>query len=264
MAIRKFLSNGYSPELLAHYLQIKKGDLYLDLDREIPFHCLEDLSLAKQKIDLGVPFEYVTNQVLFWNLPLYVNSHVLIPRVETEILVEHVIRRRSKDQLILWDLCTGSGCIGIALKKAIPELQVTLSDISEEALDVARINAEQNNLDVSFCRGDLLKPFQGQKADIIVCNPPYISETEYENLDLSVKNFEPKQALVGGITGLEFYEKLERELPLFLNPGAKVFFEIGYTQKEALIRLFSSPEWTGQTVLNDWSAKARFFLLEKQ
>jgi release factor glutamine methyltransferase len=126
---------------------------------------------------------------------------------------------------------------------------VTLSDLSKEALQLAALNAKNNGVDVKILQGDLLEPFKGQKADWIVCNPPYISEEEYTHLDPSVRDFEPKMALVGGVKGTEFYLRLERDLAPFLNPGAEVFFEIGANQKEALQKIFPQaeiqPDWAG-------------------
>ncbi len=156
----------------------------------------------------------------------------------------------------LWDVCTGSGYIGISLKKKHPELTVALSDISPDALALAAENATLNHVDVEILQGDLLAPFKGRKADYFICNPPYISQSEYDNLDSSVRDHEPKLALLGGDRGTEFYERLARELPNYLNPGAKVFFEIGANQADAVKKLFPQGE-----VHRDWAGHPRFFTL---
>jgi len=205
----------------------------------------------------GEPFEYVVGECEFFHCTIKVDRRVLIPRPETEILVERVAKEAK--ERVLWDLCTGSGCIGIALKKANPALSVTLSDLSSEALLLAEGNAKLNGVDVEIVQGDLLAPFQGRKADWIVCNPPYISERELGELDPSVVNFEPKMALLGGEKGTEFYERLKKELPPYLNPGAHIFFEIGSGQGEALKKLFPKGE-----LHFDWAGHPRFFFLENQ
>lgn len=159
-------------------------------------------------------------------------------------------------------MCTGSGCIALALKKSFPELEVVGSDLSVEALKVAEDNALRNQLQVSFVKGDLLEPFKGKKADFITCNPPYITEKAYAQLEKEVAGFEPKCALVGGERGTELYEKLEKELPVYLNPGGKVFFEIGYDQGEALLEIFKSSFWKERKVIKDYASHDRFFFLE--
>lgn len=242
-------------ELLSHVLQLKKMDLYLQFDKPIVEKELNIIREMLKRCGKLEPVEYITGVVEFFKCKIQVDPRVLIPRPETEILVEMI--SKEKPSGILWDVCTGSGCIGIALKKAHPELSVTLSDISQDAIALAKENAKRNEVDVQVLQGDLLTPFKGQKADWIICNPPYISELEYSALDPSVRDFEPKQALVGGPSGLEFYERLARELPHYLNANGNVYFEIGSGQGEAMKRLFPS----GQ-LYHDWSGHPRFYLIK--
>ena len=209
---------------------------------------------------MTTPRAYVEGEVEFYDCQISVTPDVLIPRQETEILVDLVLKKLGKGTLL--DLCSGSGCIGLSIKKHLPDLDVVLSDISQKAIDLARKNAEKNNLDVSFFVGDLFNSLTEKKFDYLVCNPPYISEEEYIKLEPSVKDYEPKQALVGGDDGLLFYRRLETEMPNFLSGGAKVFFEIGYTQGKALLEIFSNPIWNNQEVLKDWAGHDRFFFLE--
>ncbi len=164
----------------------------------------------------------------------------------------------------LWDLCTGSGCIGIALKKSLPDLCVTLSDLSKDALSLARENICLNSVQVEVLEGDFLNPFQGSKADFVVSNPPYVSTSEWASLDPSVRLYEPKTALCGGEEGFDFYERLQRELPQFLNPKAQVFLEIGAGMGEGIEKIFSHGPWGSKQLLSDWSGKSRFFFLEMQ
>lgn len=240
-------------DLVAHVLQMKRMDLYLQFDKPIVESELSIIREFVKRVSKGEPFEYVAGVVDFFGCKIKVDPRVLIPRPETEILVEMISKQVQKG--ILWDVCTGSGCIGISLKKARPDLTVTLSDISSDALSLACENAKQNGVEVEFLQGDLLTPFQGRKADAIVCNPPYVSEKEYAHLDPSVLHFEPKLALVGGEKGTEFYERLAERLSSFLKPGGQVFFEIGAGQGEALKKIFPTGE-----LHSDWAGHPRFFL----
>lgn len=240
-------------ELLSHVLKLKKMDLYLQYDKPIIENELNILRELLKKCGKGEPLEYATGEVEFFGCKIKIDKRVLIPRPETEILVELVSKRIKKG--VLWDLCTGSGCIGIALKKALPELTVTLSDISADALALAAENAK--GLDIEILQGDLLATFKGRKADYIICNPPYISQSEFDRLDPSVRDFEPKLALLAGDRGTEFYERLHRELPEYLIPGGQVFLEIGSGQGEAIKTIF--PE--GGELHFDWAGHPRFFFL---
>jgi len=246
-------------ELLAHALRVKRMDLYLQFDKPVEEKELAQLRDPLKRLVKGEPLEYILGEVEFGGCKIKVDSRVLIPRPETEILLEHILKRIKGRKV--WDLCTGSGCLGIALKKARPDLDVTLSDLSVEALSVARKNAE--GVELELLQGDLLAPFQGQKADVILCNPPYISTNEYLNLQPSVRDFEPKMALVGGDRGTEFYERLARDLPLFLSDKGQVFLEIGTGQGAVIQEIFKGGPWTSLQVEKDWAGHDRFFFLEK-
>lgn len=240
-------------EAIAHVLKMRRMDVYLQFDKPILDEELSHIREILKRCKRGEPFEYVIGAVDFFGCRLHIDRRVLIPRPETEILAGMAAKRVQRG--VLWDLCTGSGCIGIALKKARPELAVTLSDISPEALSLASENARLNGAGVELLQGDLLAPFKGRKADWIICNPPYISQSEFIRLDPSVRDFEPKQALLAGFSGLEFYERLASELPAYLNPGAQVFLEIGSTQGEAVKRLFPHGE-----IHSDWAGHPRFLI----
>ncbi len=248
-------------ELLAHKLGMKRLDLYMQFDRPVEERELAKLREPLKRLLKEEPIEYILGEVEFCSCKIAIDSRVLIPRPETEILAEHILKRIKG--CVVWDLCTGSGCLGIALKKARPELDVTLSDLSSDALMLAKQNAKENQVEVNFLQGDLLAPFQGQKADIVVCNPPYISTSEYLNLQPSVRMFEPKMALVSGERGTELYERLARDLPLFLKEKAQVFLEIGTGQGPLLQKIFSEGIWTRAEVEKDWAGHDRFFFLEK-
>ncbi|MCB1117495.1 MAG: peptide chain release factor N(5)-glutamine methyltransferase [Chlamydiia bacterium] len=182
------------------------------------------------------------------------NNSTLLPRVETEFLPEHALPYLESGK-VAWDICCGTGCIGLAIKKLMPSLHVTLSDIEPRAAALAKSNAELNNLDVTVLCGDLFEPFTG-RCDYLFCNPPYVTELEYGALEPSVLNNEPKLALVSGPSGLEFYKRIQKEMGPYLNQNAKLFFEIGTGQGPALQKIFGS----GQ-VIQDLAGHDRYFIL---
>lgn len=249
-------------DLIAHSLKLKRLDLYMQFDRPVVESELETVRALLKRAAKGEPVEYIIGEIPFYSCTIEVGPGVLIPRPETEILVDQAFKMLSDENKIVWDLCTGSGCIGIAVKKARPHLQVTLSDNSAAALQIAAANAKRNNADVEILHGDLLAPFAGRKADVIFCNPPYVTASEFLTLDPSVKNFEPREALVGGDDGLLFYRRLRAELPPYLNPGAKLLLEIGKDQGKPLLELFSGAPWKSVRVEKDWAGHDRFFFLE--
>jgi release factor glutamine methyltransferase len=250
-------------ELLGALLGLKRIELYMHFDRPLEEKELTAYRPWLARLAKGEPVEYILGEVEFYHCKIQLTPDVLIPRQETEILVDKICTRLSDTpHKQMWDVCCGSGCLGISLKKALPQLDVFLSDISSQALAVAKKNAEENGVEIQLLQGDLLEPFKGMKADFLICNPPYVSEGEYAVLDPSVRDFEPRTALVGGQTGLEFYERLARELPSYLNPGAKLFFELGTGQGEAIKGLFSAPCWKGAEIEKDWAGHDRFFFLE--
>jgi len=252
-------------EIIAHVLKVKRIDLYMRFDAPLQEDELIKIRHLLKKRAKKEPLEYVLGSLSFFGCEIEVNSAVLIPRVETEILLAKACEKIGKSELQgkkAWDLCTGSGCIGIGLKKKFPSFDVILSDISNEALEVAKLNAAKNEVDVQFYLGDLLVPFAGMKADIVFANPPYVSKKEYEDLDFSVKNFEPSLALFAERDGYAFYFRLAKELPHFLNTQALLFLEVGAGQGNQVQEIFSGPEWKHRRVEKDWSGQDRFFFLE--
>lgn len=213
-----------------------------------------------ERYQRGEPIQYLFGEVDFLGVSIKVGPEALIPRQETEILVDQIEVESGKT---LFDVCSGTGCIGIALKKKYPDLRVILSDISEKALSLAKENAKRNQVDVEFLQGDLLAPFQGITANYIICNPPYVSEKEYETLDPKVREWEPKLALTAPERGLFFYRRLANELPAYLKKGGKAWFEIGAGQGEEILELFSGLNCHCE-IKKDWAGHDRFFFLEIQ
>ncbi len=255
----------HAEHLMSFVLKLPRLDLYMQFDRPLQE---DELSLYRalfKRKAQGEPLEYIIGEIPFYQCTLKITPAVLIPRPETEILLDKVcqaLKGKEVQSMQAWDVCTGSGCLGIGLKKAYPDLAVTLSDLSLDALQVARNNCERNRVAVKILQGDLLTPFKGCKADLVMCNPPYISQKEFNELDSSVVKFEPHMALIGGESGLVFYERLAEELPLYLNPGAKVYLEIGYAQGQAVQVLFSSSCWKVKSLEKDLAGHDRFFFLE--
>lgn len=252
--------------LIADALHISRMQLYLEYDRPLEETELADLRERLKRRAKHEPVQYIAGEVDFYGCKIKVNPSVLIPRQETEILVDLIAKEFEQVELKhkrLLDLCTGSGCIGIALKKRFPDLEVLLSDLSPSALTVAKENAHKNGVEVQLLRGNLFEPLQGQKVDFIVCNPPYISQKEYDALALEVREFEPRDALLAGPTGMEIYQALAVKLAAFLAPGGKVWFEIGAAQGGAIKALFLNPIWKRCDLKKDWAGQDRFFSFEK-
>lgn len=252
-------------ELLADALGLKRVDLYLEFERpltEAEMAICRSRLLRRRK---GEPLQYIQGDVFFHDCQIRVNPNVLIPRQETEILVSNIIKElqsQSLEEKILWDVCCGSGCIGISLKKRFPQLRVILSDLSQEALELAKQNAELNEVDVEIRHGDLLQPFADERCHFFVCNPPYIPSANFHALDKEVRDFEPIMALIGGPTGLEFYKRLANELSTCLFPSGKVWLEIGHGQGNSINEIFNAGKWKKKRIENDWAGLERFFSLE--
>lgn len=207
----------------------------------------------------GVPLSYLTGTKEFWSIPLRVSPSVLIPRPETEVLVEKVLELSSRGPESVLDIGTGSGNIAIALGRELPRARIVASDISLRALDVARRNAAlQKVRRVEFVRSDLFSAFRGTGArfDFVVSNPPYVSRRDWEGLPAEIRDFEPRRALLAGESGLEFVARLVRQAATFLRPGGHLIFEIGDGQREDVLSLFSR-RWTEIETAWDMAGRPR-------
>ena len=197
----------------------------------------------------GEPIEHITHQKEFMKLDFYVDENVLIPRQDTEVLVEEVIKiaKNIRAKKIL-DLCTGSGAIAVSLAKYLENIQITALDISRKALDVAIANAKNNHVQekITFVESNLFQDLAQEKYDIIVSNPPYIRSEEIEKLDEEVKR-EPKVALDGGKDGLEFYRKIIDQGYQYLKYGGYICLEIGYDQKEEVLQIIKDKKQYTET-----------------
>ncbi|SPN73280.1 Release factor glutamine methyltransferase,N5-glutamine S-adenosyl-L-methionine-dependent methyltransferase,Methylase of polypeptide chain release factors,protein-(glutamine-N5) methyltransferase, release factor-specific,Methyltransferase small domain [Chlamydia serpentis] len=208
------------------------------------------------------PTAYLHGKTNFLGLTLNVDSRVLIPRAETELLAEYIIKYLMLHSEIqtFYDICCGSGCLGLAIKKYCPHVDVVLSDICPKAIAVAKINAESHGLDVKILLGDLFAPYDSP-ADAFVCNPPYLSFNEIIRTDPEVRCYEPWKALIGGPTGLEFYERIAQELFKILIPKGVGWLEIGYNQGKSVQNIFLK-KGIGGRIYQDLSGHDRIFFLE--
>lgn len=252
-------------ELISDALELKRLELYMQHDRPLSE---KELDLCRTRLTRraqGEPSQYIHGYVDFFGCSFHVTPSVLIPRQETEILVDKIAKQLEKCDLhgkTLWDLCCGSGCIGIPLKKKFPMLNVILSDVSSDALTIAKENAQRNEVEVEFRQGDFLSPLAGERVDFLVCNPPYVSEKEFDELDIEVRRYEPRLALVGGVSGLEFYGRLAENLRSVLEVPGKAWLEIGKGQGETIKKLFADGTWSQCEFEKDWGGNDRFFFLE--
>lgn len=229
--------------LLLQYVLNKKREQLIIYDNE-PITQEQEKVYIKylEKLIEGIPLQHITKSQEFMKMNFYVNSDVLIPRPDTEILVEEIIKiaREYRNPVIL-DLCTGSGAIAVSLAKYIPNAQIYASDISKKALEVAKINAKNNEVDrkIIFIESDLFEKIKSIKFDIIVSNPPYIRTEIINNLDIEVQQ-EPITALDGGKDGLDFYREIVEEGYEYLKLGSYLCLEIGYDQKMDVIEIIEN------------------------
>lgn len=236
-------SNIIAKELLSYVL--KKDKVYLTINSDTALTDTEYAEFTKyiEQIIDGKPLQYITQKQEFMGMEFFVNEDVLIPQPDTEILVETVLdicKRYSNQSLRILDLCTGSGAIAISLSKIL-NTQVFASDVSTKALEVAEKNNVLNNSKVEFIESNLFEQINGEKFDIIVSNPPYIKNEEIKLLSKQVQN-EPYIALAGGEDGLDFYRKIIDEAYKYINKNGYLCLEIGYDQKEDLIKLIKQNE----------------------
>ena len=231
--------------LLMQYVLNKSRQYVIVNDREELDNIKEKQYLEEIKIlKKGVPIEHITHQKEFMKLSFFVDKNVLIPRQDTEILVEEVINiaKKNNEKKIL-DLCTGSGAIAVSLAKYLPQAEITAIDISNEALKIAKKNAISNNVEnqITFISSDMFTNLNEEKFDIIVSNPPYIKTNVIKNLDIQVQN-EPYIALDGGKDGLDFYKKIINQSYQYLKYNGYLCLEIGFDQKIDVIELIENTE----------------------
>ena len=225
-----------SKMLLKHLLNVQDSYILININEDLKLETEKKFKEGIELLKIGTPFQYITNKQEFMGLEFYVDSNVLIPQPDTEILVEEVINS-TKENVKVLDLCTGSGAIGVSIAKNIKDVQVTMSDISDKALEIAKKNAQSNEVtdNCDFVLSDMFENIQ-EKFDVIVSNPPYIKTQVIKTLDKEVQN-EPHLALDGGQDGLYFYKIIAENAHKYLNKGGILALEIGYDQKNEVIKL---------------------------
>jgi len=256
------------PKVLFYHLAHKEPhQLYLMMDEEVEPELLKAFEDAMALYMQGYPVQYIKGVETFFGRDFIVNEHVLIPRYETEELVENILYHiddyfEGDEPLDLVDVGTGSGAIAISLKAEEPRLRVMATDISEEALEVARKNAENLGTEITFLQGDMLEPLieRNLKFDIFVSNPPYIPQDQ--EIEAVVKDNEPHVALFGGKDGLYFYRKIFEKARQVLKDRAILAFEMGFDQKEDMEkevrRYFPNEPFT---ILKDMNGKDRMLFI---
>lgn len=243
--------------LLAHLLRLDRVGLYLNYDRPLTAEELDIIRPLVKRRGQREPLQYLIGSTEFWSLEFEVSPAVLIPRDDTEILVEEALSRAGERGCLL-DVGTGSGAIVVSLATELPNWQMTGLDISTEALSVATRNAAKHGVSdrVQMLQGDLAK-LPEARYDLIVSNPPYIATDEWEALMPEVRCFEPQSALLAEDGGLDCYQKLAAQATNCLNPGGWLLVEIGYKQSEAVQRLFCDAGLSEIFVRHDYADQPR-------
>ncbi len=241
--------------LLCAVLNIKRSDLTKDLS--IPFGWTVRLGKMAQRVADGEPIQYVIGHTEFYGLTFQINNTVLIPRQETELVAEQLVKRINSKSKVL-DMCAGSGVLGITAS-VIAGAKVTLADVSKDALKIAKLNAKANKASVKCVQSDMFARIKG-KFDVIACNPPYIATDIIPTLDASVKDYEPHIALDGGTDGLDYYRILARQADEHLVKGGSLVLEIGYDQGDAVTQLLRDKY--DVTVLKDYGGNDRIVLAQ--
>jgi len=241
---------------------LKRTELKVKKDLEITDPQIKKFEDFLKKRTMGMPLQYILGEVQFFGCTLAVNKHVLIPRPETELLVEKVLKDIEKSdvkQVRIYEAGTGSGCIAIALGKELSSMnidfEITSIDISEKAIDTARKNLKSNNLDegkINFIIKDFLSLEEIADIDYLISNPPYIALNEYEELDDDVKDFEPRISLTDENDGLTFYRKIA-EIIASSQDNFKTFCEIGFGQKDKIESILIEKKVTGVNFFKDYN-----------
>lgn len=251
--------------LLAHVLGVKRLDLYLSYDRPLSSQELSALNPLVKRRAKHEPLQYITGETDFHRVVIKVNPYVLIPRQETEQLVEFILENHPANQALkVVDIGTGSGCIPISIKKERPEWTVSAIDISEGALQVAKENAESNQTEIHFVKDDILSPkafSADKKFDLIISNPPYILPDEKSTLDREVADYEPELALFCSSTE-KMYGAIEGFGAKYLADGGTLYLELHEQHSEEVHRLFEESNWR-VNIIKDYEDKPRFLVAKK-
>ena len=232
--------------ILAHILGCQRQDLLIYPDRVVKEDEAAQFNACIERRGRREPLQYIIGEVGFRGLLFKVNRDVLIPRPETELLVDEVVKSVTKKDVTILDLCTGSGCIAVCIARELIDSKVYAVDISEGALAAARENAARHGVGerITFLSGDLFSAISSLNLkgmiDVIVSNPPYVSSEEMQELQPEIRDYEPASALYGGKDGLDFYRRIIHDSPYYLAAGGYILMEMGYGQAGRIKELIES------------------------
>lgn len=249
-----------SEYIISHVLGMSRLELNLHQEDEVAG---TDLSLIQSMISRrgkNEPLQYILGETNFYGLTLKVNEHVLIPRPETELLVEKIVKENPEVDEIL-EIGTGSGAIAIALAANIKNAKIKAVDISNKALQIARENAAKNKVNIHFYYSDVFENITG-KYDLIVSNPPYISNKEYQYLSREIRKYEPSIALLADDNGLAFYKKILCSAKDYLTKKGKIYFEIGYNLSESIKKVAKENGFRNIETVKDLNGFDRMMIIE--
>jgi len=262
--------------LVFHVVSMDRLDAYVE-NPEIKSADSAKVKRLLQRRLKGEPVQYIIGNIEFLGLTIRVGKGVLIPRPETELLVEAVIktvqgskfkvqgsqdnveqRTANSEHLSILDLCTGTGCIALSLAREFPDAEVYGTDLSKEALAYARKNVKSNMIsNIRFDQGSLFESAKGKKFDMITANPPYIRRDEIETLQSEIRDWEPVTALDGGMDGMDFYRAILSSAGGFLNSGGYIFLELGYDQADDVKKIAHAEGFREITIINDYAGIGR-------
>ena len=255
--------------LLAHVLKLPRMKLYLNFERALTDAEADTLREMVKWRGQRKPLQHIVGSTSFCGLEIAVNPHVLVPRPETELLGEagwqFLLTLNSQLSTAL-DFGTGSGCIAIALAMKCPAARITATDVSEEALTVARQNAARHGVTdrISFALGDGFAALPANaRFNLIISNPPYIPTADIASLEPEVRDFDPHSALAAGTDGLDFFRRLAAEAPERLQPGGKIMLEFGDGQANAVQKEFESQKWIVEAVRDDYTQRQRILIARR-
>lgn len=226
--------------LMRERLDWSKTELVMQYRNVMPVSELKQFERDFEQFVKGLPMQQIIGHEWFYNRKFKVTEDTLIPRPETEEWLEQVLTELPQGPLTVVDIGTGTGIIGLTVKLERPADDVTITDISKEALDVAKENAQVLGAEITAELGDLFEPLVGKKFDAIISNPPYISEAEINVMDQSVLDYEPKSALFADEDGLAIYKRMAESIEKYLKPNGRIYLEIGYRQGDSVSRLFKN------------------------
>jgi release factor glutamine methyltransferase len=254
--------------LLAHLLKMPRMKLYLNFERVLSPVETDALRESVKRRGQREPLQHIVGSTSFCGCEIAVNRHALVPRPETELLAElgwQFLSTLNAQPPTALDFGTGTGCIAIALAAKCPDAKIVATDISADALALAKENAAKNNFAerIEFLQADGFAALPAKtKFDLIVSNPPYIPTAEIATLQPEVRDFDPRAALDGGTDGLDFYRILATQTKPFLKPDAKIMLEFGDGQADAIKQIFENEKWIVEAVKDDYSQRARILIIK--